>query len=111
MQGLVGWANALAGPSIRMRDSRTPCPPLASMRAAPSLVGTAHARLSLVEKRCRAPLPTLQFAACTSRIFGKTNPWKQISPKTQQLNTDFQGFCPVRLVRGIREAPTVQQPP
>src|SRR5262245_30735196 len=71
MHSLVGWAKAPARPSTQMRASRAPCSPTESMRAGQLLVGTAHARLSLVEKLCRRLCPPYDspFGG-----FGRTKP-------------------------------------
>src|SRR5262245_32206056 len=57
MHSAVGWAKAVAGPSMQMKDSRAPCPPAELMRAAQPLVGTAHERPFRGERSCQRLCP------------------------------------------------------
>src|SRR5262247_10034 len=78
MHSLVGWAKALAGPSMQTKDSRAPCPRVhRSKRIVRPCVGTAHERSRGTGRRCPAPLPTLRFhwvPAYAVAHFAKTKP-------------------------------------
>src|SRR5262245_36006407 len=54
---IVGWAKALARPSTRRKDSRSPCPPLEPMQDEPPMVGKAHNESFVVENQCRRLCP------------------------------------------------------
>src|SRR5215471_11891838 len=60
---LVGWAKAFARPSTPTTDSRAPCPPTESGRAASLMVGTAHERLCRTEGPCHRLCPPYQTRA------------------------------------------------
>src|SRR5262245_21813959 len=49
-----------------MKDSRTPCPPTASMQAASSLVGTAYASPSAWKRECHRRCPPYKTPAGTN---------------------------------------------
>src|SRR5215813_9604718 len=49
---------------MQTKDSRTPCPPSASMHLARSLVGTAYDRLCRMDRPCHRLCPPYKRALC-----------------------------------------------
>src|SRR5215470_9717323 len=88
MRAPVGWAKAPAQPSIRMKDSRAPCPPSALMQDTPLLVGTAHEKPCVLEKRCPRLCPPYgaEIGALRSTLAPASKPMRQDLPQHMPLD-------------------------
>src|SRR5215475_14966059 len=92
-----------------MKDSRAPCPALASMRSAPILVSRAHESSCIFEKPCQCPQPVEDGR---KRPYGPPHSaeigalWSPFRPAPEPMRQNLPQHAPLdRLVGGGRVMP------